>query len=191
VNHLLKGVNLYLIGMMGVGKTTVGQLLAKQLNYRFVDTDSLIEQVTGQTISTLFATDGEEAFREIESQVLHQVCGYTRMAIATGGGIILKSQNWGYLQHGVVVWLDASPEQLYERLRQDTSRPLLQTTNPLETLRSLYEKRRPFYAQADLRVAIHGDDTPDDVVNRVLSELPNILRPEVLGANHNADPNDD
>lgn len=84
MDDFLKGTNIYLVGMMGAGKSTLGKILAHTLNYRFADTDAVIEQVTGQTISTLFAQEGESAFRALETQVLGQLATYTRMAIATG-----------------------------------------------------------------------------------------------------------
>jgi shikimate kinase len=87
VSSLLQGVNLYLIGMMGAGKTTVGQLLAKQLGYVFVDTDEIIAQAAKKSISEIFATEGEAEFRQIESDVLAQVCAHTKLTVATGGGM--------------------------------------------------------------------------------------------------------
>ncbi|MFW6296706.1 MAG: shikimate kinase, partial [Halothece sp.] len=117
---LLQGLNIFLIGMMGSGKTTIGQRLAQKLEYRFFDTDVLIEQVTKQTINDLFATEGEEGFRAIETQVLQQIASYTRSVIATGGGIILRRTNWGHLQQGLIVWLDPPIDLIVERLETDT-----------------------------------------------------------------------
>jgi shikimate kinase (EC 2.7.1.71) len=102
---LLRGVNLYLVGMMGAGKTTVGRILAKKLKYHFFDTDAVIAQVANQSIADIFAEQGEEAFRELETQVLGQLSAYTNLIVATGGGIILRLTNWSYLHHGIVVWL--------------------------------------------------------------------------------------
>ncbi len=176
MSDLLQGVNLYLVGMMGAGKTTVGQLLARELGYRFLDTDRVIEQTTGQSINDIFATSGETAFRDLEAQVLAQLSAYTKLIIATGGGIVLRSLNWSYLHHGVVIWLDAPVEQLYDRLQDDTSRPLLQDPDPKAKLQAILDDRHSLYAQADLRVPIHRSDTPEDVSQRILSELPNRMR---------------
>ena len=103
VNNLLKGTSVFLIGMMGVGKTTVGNLLATELGYRFFDTDDLIEKVAGKTIKEIFADDGEESFRELEGLVLSDLSAYTKLVVATGGGIVLRQMNWSYLRHGLVI----------------------------------------------------------------------------------------
>ena len=178
MNNLLKGVNLYLIGMMGAGKTTVGKLLAQELGYGFLDTDAVIEQLAGQSINQIFAEAGEPAFREIETKVLAEVAACTRLAIATGGGIALARHNWSYLHHGIIVWLDAPVEELANRLQQDTTRPLLQTENLLHKLKTLLEQRQSLYAQADLRITLAPGEIPTQIAERILSELPNVLRPE-------------
>lgn len=178
LTHRLKGVNLYLIGMMGAGKTTVGRLLADQIGYRFFDTDALIEQVAGQSIPQLFAESGEAAFRQIETQVLANLSPYYRLAIATGGGIVLDRMNWSYLRHGLVIWLDAPLEVLYQRLQGDQTRPLLQDPNPRDRLHHLLEQRRPLYAQADVHITVTAADTPEQIVQHVLEAIATTLRPE-------------
>lgn len=176
MNSLLKGVNLYLVGMMGVGKTTIGRELATKLGYSFVDTDAVVSQVTGKSINQLFADVGEAEFRILESKVLSEVCAYTNLAIATGGGIVLRRENWSYLHHGLVVWLDVPVEILYARLAKDTTRPLLQDSDPLEKLRSLLQQRQPLYKQADLRISVTKQDTPQQVALRVLDAIPSVLK---------------
>lgn len=176
MNTLLKGVSLYLVGMMGAGKTTVGHELATALGYSFIDTDTVISQLTGQSITQLFANVGEDQFRQIESQVLAKVSAYTNLAIATGGGIVLRRQNWSYLHHGLVVWLDVPVEILYARLAQDTTRPLLQDVDLLEKLRSLLQQRQPLYKQADLQITVNDAETPQQLALRVLDEIPHILK---------------
>ncbi|MDB9401977.1 shikimate kinase [Microcystis aeruginosa CS-567/02-A1] len=165
--------------MMGAGKTTVGQLLAKHLGYGFLDTDSVITQSAGRSINELFAEEGEAAFRQLESDVLAQVCAYTRLTIATGGGIILRTENWSYLHHGLVVWLDVPVELLYTRLAEDTTRPLLQDADPQGKLRSLLEQRTPLYSQADLKITVREEETPEDIANRVIEAIPSVLKPQV------------
>ncbi|AFZ25938.1 shikimate kinase [Cylindrospermum stagnale PCC 7417] len=179
MSSLLKGVNLYLIGMMGVGKTTVGRLLAQQLGYGFVDTDNVIVQAAGKSINELFADKGEAAFRQLESDVLAQVCAFTKLTIATGGGIVLKRENWGYLHHGLIVWLDAPVELILARLAEDTTRPLLQDTDPQDKLRSLLEQRKPLYSQADLRITVQAEETPEQTAARIMEAIPTVLKPEV------------
>lgn len=183
--EILRGVSIYIVGMMGAGKTTVGKLLAKELEYRFVDTDVLIERVKGQTIGEIFKTEGEEGFREIESQVLGSLSAYLRSVVATGGGIVLRQKNWSYLHHGIVVWLDLPVEQLYQRLQGDTTRPLLQEVDPLEKLRSLLSERQVLYSQADLHVTMTGEETPEGVARRVLEKIPTIIKPEVKNREFN------
>ena len=170
---MLKGVNLYFIGMMGAGKTTIGRLLAEQLNYQFFDTDAVIEQAARQPITQMFAESGEEAFRELETQVLSQLSHHTRLAVATGGGIVLTRENWSYLRHGIVVWLDVSIEQLHQRLQHDTSRPLLQDQNAelKEKLQTLLEHRHPLYSQADVRVTTLADEPATQIAARVLKAI--------------------
>lgn len=176
MNSLLKGVNLYLVGMMGVGKTTIGRELATTLGYSFIDTDAIISQATGKSINQLFADVGEAEFRLLESKVLSEVCAYTNLAIATGGGIVLRRENWSYLHHGLVVWLDVSVEILYARLAQDTTRPLLQNGDLLAKLRSLLQQRQPLYKQADLQITVTQQDTPQQVALRVLDRIPSVLK---------------
>ncbi len=163
---------------MGTGKTTVGRALANKLGYRFVDTDEIITQVTQQSISQVFATSGEAAFRQIETQVLAKVCAYTHLAIATGGGIVLQRENWSYLHHGLIVWLDAPTELLYTRLSADETRPLLQGTGDLRSqLETILQQRQPLYSQADLRVIVTSEETPEQLATRILQEIPQVLKP--------------
>jgi shikimate kinase len=176
VSDFLKGTNLYLIGMMGAGKTTIGQHLAARLHYRFFDTDQIIERVAGLSIRDLFAQSGEEAFRTLESQVLAELSAYTRSAIATGGGIVLKRENWGYLRHGIVVWLDVPVAQLHMRLQTDQTRPLLQDTDPAAKLQLLLEQRQSLYAQADVCIRQHEDETPEQVTERTIEQIKQVLK---------------
>ena len=177
MNNVLKGINVFLIGMMGAGKTTVGRLVADKLGYRFVDTDDLIERVAGKTINEIFAEDGEDAFRELEAQVLSEISAYTKLTIATGGGIILRQLNWSYLHHGLIIWLDAPVNVLVERLQNDNTRPLLQETDPEQALQKLLDQRRKLYAEADLHISIKGNETSEQLVSQILTEIPQVLKP--------------
>ncbi len=171
MSDFLKGTNLVLIGMMGSGKTTVGQRLAEQLGYRFFDTDAVLEQVAGQSIAAIFAEQGEAHFRDLETKVLAELSSYTRLAIATGGGIVLRRENWSYLRHGVIVWLDVPIPELCQRLQTDTTRPLLQAADLEAQLTRLMQQRQPFYAQADVRVSANPGDDPDAIAQQVIDQV--------------------
>ena len=172
----LSGRSIYLIGMMGSGKTSTGRPLAKRLGYGFVDADAVIEQVAGCTIPDIFERDGEDGFRSIESQVLNAISQRHSLVVATGGGVVTQQENWGLLHSGVVIWLDVVPEQLMQRLKADsTVRPLLQTVDPDAALNTLLNQRRPLYAEADLTVVI-DQETPDAVADGILQLLPSLLK---------------
>lgn len=178
---LLEGVNVYLVGMMGSGKSTVGQCLAQELGYRFFDTDRVIEQVAGCTVAEIFAQSGEAQFRELETQVLAQLSPYTQLAIATGGGIVLRPKNWSYLHHGIVVWLNVPLDVLCTRLEADEQRepgirPLLETKNLRKRLEDLLEQRHTYYRQADVNVEVYLSDTPQEIVERIFTEIRKIKR---------------
>jgi shikimate kinase len=166
--------------MMGSGKTTIGQLLAKDVGYGFVDTDAVIEQVAGQSIPEIFAKSGEEAFRQLETQVLKQVAANVRLAIATGGGIVLKRENWSYLHHGLTIWLDVPVDLLCIRLKDDTNRPLLQDTDLRQKLHSILEQRQPLYAQADIRINVTPDESPAAIGSRILKEIRQTIKQEAI-----------
>ena len=172
----LAGLNVYLVGMMGAGKSAVGKPLAAALGYRFVDADAVLEQVASRSIAEIFASDGEAGFRELETAVLDRIAGWHSLVVASGGGVVSRPVNWGHLQQGVVVWLDAPESLLLQRLAADpTPRPLMKAPDPAERLRALLAERRPLYAQADLAV-VQGGEPPEQVALRVLEGLPGILR---------------
>ena len=165
---------------MGSGKSTVGHLLAHQLGYRFYDSDVVIEKVAGKTIKQIFADDGEESFRQLESQVLAELSAQIKSIIATGGGIVMRRLNWSYLRHGLIIWLDAPVDVLVARLQEDSTRPLLQQENPAQTLQNILDQRRNLYAQADLQIPITADDTPEQIVSRIVTEIPSVIKsPEI------------
>jgi shikimate kinase len=145
--------NLALIGFMGTGKSSVGRLAAAQLRYEFIDTDELIERRTGKTIAQIFEQDGEPAFREIERQLVAEMSVWREKVIATGGGLAANEANLNALKtHALLVCLWATPEAIWQRVRNQTHRPLLQKPDPLDVIRSLIEERRPVYRQADVLV---------------------------------------
>lgn len=183
--QLLQGVNIFLIGMMGTGKTTIGKILAQRLGYRFFDTDVLIERVTQQTINSIFTTQGEEAFRDIESQVLAELSACTRSVIATGGGIILRPKNWSYLHHGLIIWLDTPVNLLTKRLAKDQTRPLLQDEDLTIKLQSLLAQRQPLYAQGDLHILIQENQSPHDIVKEIFEVIPTVIKPQLNTSQEN------
>ena len=172
----LAGRSLYLVGMMGSGKTSTGRPLAERLGYGFVDADAVIEQAAGCSIPDIFDRDGEAGFRSLESQVLSAISQRHSLVVATGGGVVTQPENWGMLHSGIVIWLDVVPDQLLQRLNADsTVRPLLQTADPEAALNALLNERRPLYGEADLTVVIN-DETPDAVADGILQLLPSLLK---------------
>lgn len=162
------GGNIILIGMMGAGKTAVGTELARMLGRRFVDSDTEIERAAAMTIPEIFARDGEDFFRERESQVIARLLAEGPLVLATGGGAWLRPQNRATIRAaGVAVWLDAGLETLWQRVRHRGGRPLLATADPRATLAALYDARRPVYARADIAVPVGPADTLSETVRRV------------------------
>ena len=173
----LQGLNIYLIGMMGCGKSTIGPLLATQLGYNFLDTDPTIEKLVSQNIAELFQTVGEPEFRKIETQVLAEVSAYVRLVVATGGGIAIEPENWNHLHQGLVIWLDPSVDLLIERLQGDTTRPILATAEDLPTkLDRILVERRPRYAEADIHISFARQLAPEEIVDRILTKIPTVLK---------------
>jgi shikimate kinase len=143
--------NIALTGFMGTGKSAVGQVVAGLLHFTLLDTDHVIEARAGRTIAEIFARDGEPAFRELEHRVVEELKSRKRTVIATGGGLSANADNLASLKsHALVVCLWASPEKIWERVRGQTQRPLLNQPDPLAKIRSLLAEREPFYRQADV-----------------------------------------
>lgn len=147
---------------MGAGKSTVGHLLAELLRFRLVDTDKVIEQRTGRRISDIFAQDGEAAFRAHESSLVKELETASDTVISTGGGLVVNPDNLASLQtHSLVACLWASPAVIYERVRYQAHRPLLQAPDPLAQITELLAARAPFYKQADLLVGVDFRAPPE------------------------------
>lgn len=144
-------VNLALIGFMGTGKTSVGRLVAEQLHFDYLDTDEMIQSATGRTIAEIFKADGEKNFRALEEKAIAEISARTKTVIATGGGSPTNPKNLASLKtHALVVCLWASPEKIWERVKNQTHRPLLHDENPQAKIRELLAAREPFYKQADV-----------------------------------------
>lgn len=148
--------HLVLVGMMGSGKSSVGRALSSRCGAPFLDTDAMIEGRARKTVSALFREWGEARFREIEREILAEALAEeTPGIISTGGGAVVTPENRAALRaHSHVVYLQAPAEVLFQRLKRDTSRPLLQQPNPLQVLRDLEETRRAFYEEADDRIDV-------------------------------------
>jgi shikimate kinase len=164
--------NIVLVGFMGSGKSSIGREIAGRSKLRFLDTDSIIRQKYRRSIADIFASLGEPAFRDDEHRILEELQIARRVVLATGGGIVLQTRNHPLLRSlGVVVWLTASEEVIWERVSRNQSRPLLQTADPRETIRNLMSVRYPLYRSvADITVETSGL-THRAVADRLLAAL--------------------
>ncbi|MBL3590765.1 MAG: shikimate kinase AroK [gamma proteobacterium endosymbiont of Lamellibrachia anaximandri] len=164
--------NLFLVGPMGAGKTTVGKQLAEALGMAFEDSDREIQRRTGVDIPTIFEFEGEEGFRNRERAVIDDLSAQEGVVLATGGGAILDADNRRNLSsRGIVVYLYCTPEQQYDRTYRDRNRPLLQTENPLAKLESLMEQRDPLYRQTADLVVITEQRNTQSVAREVQEKL--------------------
>ncbi len=165
--------NIALVGFMGTGKTDVGRLLAEKLGKDFIEVDELIEQRTGKTIPEIFQQDGEIAFRELEIEATREAAEKKNAVIACGGGVVLNQINVDRLrEHGVIVYLTASPEAILQRTSSDTDeRPLLVAEDKASKVEKLLNFRRPFYERAaDITVNTSELDVAG-VAGQIISEL--------------------
>ncbi|WP_434621424.1 shikimate kinase [Tabrizicola sp. M-4] len=168
-----------MVGMMGAGKTAVGTAVARSLGVAFRDSDEEIVKAANRTIAEIFERDGEPFFRARETEVLARLLRGKPCILSTGGGAFLSEANRGLIrQAGVSVWLRADLDLLWQRVRHKTTRPLLRTANPRETLRALYEARVPLYGLADIVVDSAADLSVDEMAAKVVAAL--AARPDVL-----------
>ncbi len=163
--------NIILTGFMGSGKTEVGKKLAQRLGYTFIDTDNLIEEKAGKSISDIFMEDGEPYFRDIEALILEDLSGLEGHVISTGGGIVTREDNILNLKKtGLVIWLKASPETIFKRVSSETHRPMLKVDDPLEQIKKLLSMREQFYSRADLSIDTDGLEV-DEVVDIIIKKV--------------------
>ena len=157
--------NIYLVGLMGVGKSTIGKKLASRLGVAFIDCDQELERRNGVSVTTIFDIEGEAGFRKRETRLLAELAEQNIGVIATGGGVVMQEVNRSLLkQKGRVIYLNASVDLLWSRLRYCKNRPLLDTENPRQRLQSLYEQRDPLYRDvSDMQVNV----TKGSVLNMV------------------------
>ncbi len=164
--------NIFFVGLMGAGKTTVGRAVARRLGRPFFDSDHEIEARTGARIPVIFELEGEAGFREREAQVIGELTERDAIVLATGGGAVLRPENRAVLhERGLVVYLRANPHDLWLRTRKDKNRPLLQTDDPKAKLEALYNERDPFYRECAHFIVETGRPSVNGLVNMVLMQL--------------------
>ena len=170
--HWMSKQNVFLVGLMAVGKSTVGRLLAQQLGYAFYDTDHIIEERAGADVAWIFDVEGESGFRDRETQVIDELSQMDAVVVATGGGAVIRECNRKMLTaRGCVVHLDSPLERLLERTQKDKKRPLLQQGNPATTLRRLQAEREPLYREvADYRF-VTDRQGPKMLVRAIIEKL--------------------
>lgn len=163
--------NIVLIGLMGSGKTTIGKKVAEKLSMKFVDTDELIVKKAQKSIKQIFAEDGELFFRNLESEVIEEVSKQENIVISTGGGAVLREENIDNLKkNGILFHLFAPAEELFKRIKDDTERPLINTKNPIKTLKTIQDNREIFYGQADFKINT-GEKPPDEATDEIIEKF--------------------
>lgn len=164
--------NIFLVGMMGAGKTTIGRALARRLAMEFADTDRILIERTGVPVATIFEIEGEEGFRKREATLVAELAARADLVVATGGGVVLDPGNRVVIRaNGIVVYLRARIEHLWERTRRDASRPLLATPDPRGTLERLLREREPLYMEAAHLVIDTGPQSAGSLVGRLAMTL--------------------
>jgi shikimate kinase len=172
-NTVTDNTNIFFIGLMGAGKTTLGKILAKQLGKQFFDTDVEIEKRTGVKIPVIFELEGEEGFRKRETAVIEELTQLNNIVMATGGGAVIAAENRALLKAcGTVIYLRAQVSELSHRMRNDKHRPLLQNVDIRAKLGQLYTERNPLYTQT----ATHIVDTGNQPVAAILSQIETLLK---------------
>ena len=179
--------NIFLVGLMGSGKTTIGRALAKRLNKRFVDADHEIEARTGASIPWIFEIEGEASFRQREADVIRDLTAQDGIVLATGGGAVLNEESRKFLkERGTVVYLRASVNSILQRTSHDRNRPLLQTDDPRARIEELSLQRAPLYQEVAHIIIETGRPNVQSVVQSILSQLPSYF--EVLPSENQAQP---
>ena len=164
--------NIFLVGPMGSGKTTIGRQLAKVLQRHFYDSDREIEERTGAEISLIFELEGEEGFRKREMEMIDELTNCSNIILATGGGAVIKDENRRHLhERGHVVYLKTGIEQLRARTAKDKSRPLLQTANPEQTIRKILQEREPLYMEVAHTIVNTNDHPIREIVKQICKQV--------------------
>ena len=164
----IKGRSIFLIGMMACSKSETGPKLAKFLKYKYVDLDSFVEKLAKKSINQIFNDQGEEYFREIETKCLKETIKIPSLVISTGGGIVVKPENWGILRQGIIIWIDTNKEIAIQRLKNDIeNRPLLHGADLNNLYISIFHSRKNLYSQADLRIEVSNENA-DEVAKKIV-----------------------
>jgi 3-dehydroquinate synthase len=185
--------NIFLVGLMGSGKTTIGRALAKRLNKRFIDADHEIEARTGATIPLIFEIEGEASFRQREADVIRDLTAQEGIVLATGGGAVLNETSRQLLkERGIVVYLRASVSSILQRTSHDRHRPLLQTADPKARIEELSHQRAPLYQEIAHIIVETGRPNVQSVVQNILAQLdkPLIAEDDAHAASGNESPAD-
>lgn len=163
--------NIILTGFMGAGKSAVGKKLAERLSMEIIDTDDVIEQESGMKISDIFSQFGEDHFRKLEKMVVEEISTFNNHVIITGGGVVVNKENIENLRkNGIIVYLHTTPEVIYERVKSETHRPLLQAKDPMKKIKELLDYRAQFYANNDIEVDT-SNLSVDEVVEEIIKHL--------------------
>lgn len=164
--------NIFLVGLMGAGKTSVGKLLARRLGKTFYDCDHEIERATGVKVAVIFEIEGEAGFRAREAKTLAELVKHRNIVLATGGGAVLSANNRKQLsENGVVIYLRAAAADLWGRTRHDRNRPLLKTEDPLTRLQQLYDERDPLYRQVADIIVDTGNQSLGSLAHKLEQQL--------------------
>ena len=163
--------NIYLIGFMGTGKSTVGKILADKLGRTFCDLDEMITEKSGKTITEIFDSVNEEGFRKLEAEVLKEVTENDNLVVSTGGGVVVTHGNLEMMQDkGKVITLMASAEAIFDRIKDDRGRPLMQVDNPFDEIKKLLFERASFYIKGDY-VADTSEASPEETAEEIIGFL--------------------
>lgn len=172
--------NIFLVGLMGAGKTTVGRALAKKLNKRFIDSDHEIEARTGASIPLIFEIEGEASFRQREAEVIRDLTAQSDIVLATGGGAILRPENRECLKtRGTVIYLRASVNSILQRTSHDKNRPLLQTADPRRRIEELAREREPYYREVADIIVETGRPNVQSLIHVILAQLDMVSNAQV------------
>tara|TARA_Y100000748_G_scaffold201308_1_gene168641 strand:+ start:333 stop:860 length:528 start_codon:yes stop_codon:yes gene_type:complete len=164
--------NIFLVGLMGSGKTTIGKIIAKKLNYKFIDSDALIEEKTGVKVPLIFEYEGEAGFRKRETKILSEIIKMNSIVLATGGGIILSKTNRKLLSRSsVVIYLNATIKELVKRLATDKNRPLIQNVDKEKKLKELIEQRGKLYESIADYIIQTKEKRASDIANEIILNL--------------------